>query len=353
MILGDGYSATDLASGGAFETHINNAMTERFSALGQPYLRYRNFVNICAIRVTSTGAVCSGNDAFGCCGNDSTRLATCDNTKINAAFNALPSTLLVDWRAVVLNDTSWWNTGAATMLWSGGHASGAKAALHEGGHGFHQLADEYCASASGPTCGPDTNSTGAAGTEYSEVNSTGDPTTTAGKWDQWVGFTQANGTGVQSTFQGSRYVDTGQYRPSLNSKMNSLFGNNVNTSYNPVSQEQIVMTIWRFVKPIDSVSPPAGSVNNPGTLRVNVIDPAVIDVDWQIDGTALVNAGTSYDTSTLAAGTHTVSATAYDNAGTDLVRYRSSTCPTAVRGNYCARTAWKNSIQTVTWTVTR
>jgi hypothetical protein len=60
-----------------------------------------------------------------------------------------------------------------------------------------------------------------------------------------------------------------------------------------------------------------------------------------------------FDTSSLGAGSHTVSAKAYDNAADDLVRYKSSTCPSSVTGNYCHRTAWKNSIQTVTWTFTK
>jgi hypothetical protein len=328
-------------------------MTKRFSSIGEVYGRYRNFVNICGIKLVSSGAICSGNSALGCCGDDTSRLATCNNTSVNAAFNALPTSLSIDWRAVVLNGSSWWNTGAATMLWSGGNANGPGAALHEGGHGFHQLADEYCASTSGTGCGADTNWAGAAGTEYAEVNSTGTPSTTAGKWDQWKAYDQTGATGFQSTFQGSRYVDTGQYRPSANSMMNSLFGSNVNTSFNSVSREQMIMTIWRIVKPIDSTQPAAGSVSNPGTLTVNVIDTAVINVDWTVDGTTTLNGGTTYNTSGLASGTHTITAKAYDNATTDLVRYRSSTCPSAVTGNYCSRTARANSSQSVTWTVTK
>ena len=89
-------------------------------------------------------------------------------------------------------------------------------------------------------------------------------------------------------------------------------------------------------------------------LKVNVIDPAVINVDWTVDGgTPKVNGGTTFDTSTLGAGSHTVSAKAYDNADMNLVRYRDSVCPSSVTGQYCARTAWKNSIQTVTWTFTK
>jgi hypothetical protein len=350
VILGDGYTSADLAAGGKFETHINNAMAKRFSAIGEVYGRYRNFVNICAIKIVSTGGVCS-NSALGCCGSDSSRLATCNTASVNAAFNALPASLSIDWRAVMLNSTSWWNTGAVTMMWSGGHAEGPKAALHEGGHGFHRLGDEYCASGNNSSCGADTNWTGSVFDEPPEVNVTGNPTTTGEKWDLWKGYNQVGATGIQSTFLGASYQDAKYYRPSANSMMNSLFGNNANTSYNSVSREQMIMDIWRIVKPVDSTDPPAGNINNPGILTINVIDPAVINVDWTVDGTKTENGGTTYDTSSLAAGTHTITATAYDNATEDLVRYRSSTCPSSVKS--CSRTAWKNSTQTVTWTVTK
>jgi hypothetical protein len=107
------------------------------------------------------------------------------------------------------------------------------------------------------------------------------------------------------------------------------------------------------VKPIDSSEPPEGAVSDPGTLRVNVVDPAVINVDWTIDGMTTVNGGTSFSTAALTPGTHTISAKAYDNASTDLVKRRSGVCPSSVEGNYCHETAWKNSTQTVTWTVTK
>jgi hypothetical protein len=195
--------------------------------------------------------------------------------------------------------------------------------------------------------------TGAAGTEYAEVNSSGNPMTTGGKWDMWIGYTATGATGLQGTWSGSRYVGSGQYRPSANSKMNSLFGTDPNTSYNSVSREQLIFTIWRYVTPIDSTVPAAGAVSNPGVLRVNVIDPAVINVDWTVDGTTMNDAGLTFDTATLAAGSHTISAKAYDNATTDMVRYRSGICPSSVTGNYCSRTAWSRSQQTVTWIVTK
>lgn len=361
IILGDGYDATTINT--TLEEHIEVALERRFEhESGEPYGRYRNFVNICVMKVVSqSNGIGNGSTAFDG-GNGGDRLARVNSQKVNAYLDEnLPERLEADWTAVVLNQDLWENTGSILMLWSGGNRDAAGAALHEGGHGFHQLADEY-GTCTGAGCGEDTDGSGTTGREYQEVNSTGDPATTGGKWDLWFGTVQVaiqdpNGmaTGIQSTFSGSRYESpsSGQYRPSDNSMMNSLFGMNVNTSFNSVSREQMVFSIWQHVRPVDSTVPEEGAVSGASTLQVNVIDPAVIDVDWSVDGAVVAESGgTTFDTSTLGSGTHTVSARAYDNATDDLVRLRTGECPAAVSGRYCHATAWSNSEQTVEWTVT-
>ncbi|WP_437819835.1 hypothetical protein [Sorangium sp. So ce1078] len=358
VILGDGYDVTTVNT--TYIEHIEAAMDLRFSSpIGEPYGRYRKFVNICAIKLVSPSNRVPG--ALGCTGDDTSRLAECDTRAADDALEAnLPDDLEVDWHAIVLNNDRWWNTGAPWMLWSGGHPEAAGAALHEGGHGFHQLADEYCAKATGSGCGANTCS--GSGTEYVEVNSTANCATTAGKWDKWLGYDAADATGLQGTFIGSRYVDAGQYRPSSNSMMNSLFGGRKNTSFNPVSREKIIMDIWMRVRPIDSTDPPAGDVTDPAALAVNVIDPAVISVDWTLDGKVIATDGGpvfNVAAAGLAPGTHTIVARAYDNAGEEWVRYRSGECldpPPSKNPGYIdpcwGRDNWLRSQETVTWTVT-
>ena len=148
-ILGDGYSEAELDT----PTRCTSRPTwpRRFSdPIGQPYLRYRKFVNICAIKIPST-PIC-GSSTFGCCGDDraASQLQS-DRPPTWPSSQNLPASFEIDWRAVVLNGSSWWNTGAALMLWSGGNRDAAGAALHEGGHGHHQLADEYGGCSSGTT----------------------------------------------------------------------------------------------------------------------------------------------------------------------------------------------------------
>jgi hypothetical protein len=170
------------------------------------------------------------------------------------------------------------------------------------------------------------------------------------KWDSWLGYDQEPGTGMQDFFA----CDGGQtWRPTENSMMNSLFGDNPDTSYNSVSREKIVMDIWRVVMaPYDSVEPAAGAVTNPTALTVNVIDPEVINVDWSVDGNVVaMDGGPSYaiGAAKLAPGTHMVTARAYDNAGKELVRQVPGT---TFNRQYWGSGAMGHSDKTVTWTVT-
>ena len=84
-------------------------------------------------------------------------------------------------------------------------------------------------------------------------------------------------------------------------------------------------------------------------LKVNVIDSAVISVDWTVDGTVTKNGGPTLSVSGLAPGSHTITARAYDNAGTDLVRQVPGT--TFYR-QYWGAGAMGHSDKTVSWTVT-
>jgi hypothetical protein len=339
VIVGDGYSEAELEPGGTLDDHLAAAMEKRFSPIGEPYLRYRNFINICVLRIPSS-PIC-GTSELGCCGSDSSRLASCDNGSVTAALNAnIPESFEIDLRAVVLNGSSWWNSGGTLMMWSGGNDEAGGAALHEGGHGFHSLSDEY------GNC-----ELGRVSNEASYgVNVSLTDEMSGGKWDAWLGYDHDPGTGVQGFFA----CEGGSaYRPTENSMMNQLFGDDPNTSYNPVSKEKIVMDIWRAVQsPYDSVTPEAGPVTNPTTLSVNVIDPAVISVDWTVDGAVVAtDGGPTYAVGAagLAAGMHTVTARAYDNAGTDLVRQAPGT---TFNRQYWGSGAMGHSDKTVTWTVT-
>jgi hypothetical protein len=95
--------------------------------------------------------------------------------------------------------------------------------------------------------------------------------------------------------------------------MNSLWASYY---YNAISLEWAVRTIHEMVDPIDSHTPE--DVSEPQLLEVAVIDPAVITVEWTVDGEPADgsgNCGQSLDVVALglAPGSHEVSARAFDD----------------------------------------
>jgi hypothetical protein len=283
----------------------------RFTPALEPYLRYRKFVNICALKVASPRSgigTARGDSAFGGYGNDETRLGYINDDKVRAKIDELlPDEIEVDWTAVVLNGDRWWNAGGRFMVWSGGHQNAALAAQHEGGHSFQRLADEY-----GGNCD-------FSGDESRmRINVTMDPVDTAGKWSHWLEFDQSPGTGVQGTFEGAQYCDRGAWRPSEDSVMNQLSRSGW---FNSISLEQAVRIIYEMVRPIDVELSTPTTHTTPGVLQARVVDPEVIKVDWSVDGEVVAaNGGQSFDVAAqgLAAGSHTIEARAYDD--TEWVR---------------------------------
>jgi hypothetical protein len=302
VIAGDGY--TEAEFGTTYMKHLQEMLRVRFLPQSEPYPRYRKFVNICALKVASPSSGIGetrGDSAFGGYGNDESRLGYIQDDKVRAAImRLLPKEIEVDWTAVVLNGDRWWNAGGRFMVWSGGHKDAGLAAMHEGGHSFQLLADEY-----GGNCT-------FSGEERSmRINVTKDMTTTANKWNKWFDFTQMPGTGKQGVFEGAQYCDKGAWRPTQDSVMNSLWRSGY---FNAISLEQAVRLIYGMVKPIDSSSP--ADTTTPGVLTVDVVDPAVIKIDWYVDEMPkAMNGGRSFDVAAqkLSSGMHMVRARAYDD----------------------------------------
>jgi hypothetical protein len=307
IIVGDGYDEADLET--TYVEHLEEMLRPRFTAEFEPYLRYRRFVNICALKVPSNQSginETAGDTAFDGYGNDESRLGYINDDKVFAAIDErLPAEIEVDWTAVVLNGDRWWNSGGRIMVWSGAHQDAALAAEHEGGHSFQRLADEY-----GGNC------TFSGNENDMRINVTMDAENTAGKWSMWLDFDHNPGTGVQSTYEGAQYCDQGAYRPSEESVMNMLWDS---PYYNAISREQGVRIFYEKVDPIDASTP--SNVTAPQVLNVQVIDPEVIKLEWSVDGEVVAGA-TSADfdvaAQNLPAGSHTISARAYDD--TDWVR---------------------------------
>ncbi|WP_428939460.1 M64 family metallopeptidase [Fontivita pretiosa] len=312
VFLGDGYRAADIST--IYSAHINAMLRHFFDEGENPFPRYRNFFNVHRIDVISNQAGAdvpplgiyrdTALDARYYYDGVTERLLYVNESKANAALASGLSGagFSAEMKLITVNDTRYGGGGGAYAVYAGGNPLSTEIALHELGHSFSRLADEYGG-----------NSGTYTGAEPNEVNVTKDPT--GAKWAHWLGYDQP-GIGLIGAYEGGRYWDRGIYRPSLNSKMRSL-----NRPFDAIAREKIILDIYNYVDPLDTWTSNLATLVDPDTIMVDVVDPAVIDVQWYIDGTLLAEAaGELFDPQAwnLPIGLHQVMARAYDP--TDWVR---------------------------------
>jgi Ca2+-binding RTX toxin-like protein len=327
ILLGDGYTASEIGS--TFTAQIEDYLNYLFddSSLTQPFGRYESYFNVYAVDVISnqSGADNPVTGTFRDTALDASyywdgvteQLLYVSDTKAQAAMNsALAGTNIgAEMRYVLVNDSKYGGGGGYFSVFAAGNSSAQELGLHEIGHSFAGLADEY-----GGNAGT------YPGSEPSQINVTTD--SSGVKWAEWLGYNDPL-LGVVGAYEGGLYYDHGIYRPTDDSKMRSL-----DRPFDPIAREEFVHKFYEFVDPLDGYDDNAGTKFNVQTLSVDVIDPAVISVDWTVDGQTFVNAGETFSLADhgFDDGSYDVTARAYDP--TDWVRGDRSDLE-----------------QTVTWTV--
>ncbi len=303
VYIAEGYTLAEL---GDFAPTVAKAIQYKDTAsIGQPYKRYRKFFNYYRIDLPSdeSGIDEPEKGVFRNTALDATgsgNLGEINQAKAKAAaIDGMQAIGInrVDWIYVVLNTPLYYNSGGEACAFS--TPNYGEIALHEGGHSFHDLADEYQ--------GPGTY----AGSEAREINVSKDPA--AGKWAHWIGYQQP-WVGRIGAYEGARYFEKGIFRPSLNSKMN-LTGQSSPQGFNMPSIEKIIRDIYVLVRPLDDYPDNSEPVKDPERLWVKTVDPEVLLVDWSVDGQVVArNGGESFSMARypLVMGTHTVRAHVYD-----------------------------------------
>lgn len=303
VVLGDGYTSANLAAG-SFETHTTDATTYFFGKA--PWDSYLGTVNIYRIDVESNeeGAdepppgpgiyVDTYFDAsFWTSGIE--RLLAISATGRARAFAAADSLVgagVWDEIMILVNSTKYGGAGG-TVAVASVHPSGPEILLHEFGHSFGGLADEYETGGSGPP-GND-----------SEPNVDFDASGPGLKWLIWVEAgtplpTPETSTynNVVGTFEGAKYWATGIYRPWLNCEMRSL-----SRPFCPVCSEAHVLNLMDEIDIADRVFPDpalshpvhAGGVD----FGIDPISITPLEYTWSVGGSAL--AGETSSTITLTA----------------------------------------------------
>jgi len=312
VILGDGYTQDQIAF--AYTQHVDAFIKHLFDEGEDPYPRYRKFFNIHRVDLVSNE---SGSDVppegiFRNTALDSSyyfdkvnQYSLYVNTvKANEILNRTfqNSSFQPEVKLVTVNSTRAGGGGGSFAVFAGGYSIGPEVALHEMGHAFNRLADEYGG-----------NTGWYAGSEPDDVNVT---TFKSGlKWAEWLGYNQP-GVGVIGTYEGASYYDHGIYSPSEKSKMRYL-----GQPFNAVCREKIIQDIYDRIRPLDGWMDNAKSLQNPQSIWVKTSDPNVIALEWQVNGVVIPEAkGEQFVLGDVgfAPGTYQIRVRAYDP--TDWVR---------------------------------
>lgn len=334
VYLSDGYTAAQLSNFVPNATTINTALFNQ-----TPFKEYKNFFNSYAIKSPSNA---SGAKHPGTATDEATvvvqpvinpdnyfqstfdffqihrLLVPQNNTNIN---NALASNLPdYDQAFVVVNSTYYGGSGGAIATASIDPSS-AEVAIHELGHSFAGLADEYWA-------GP------AYAAEKPNMTQTSNPATI--KWKNWVGI---NAVGVYP--YGTTAPLNTWYRPHQTCKMQYL-----GYPFCSVCAERIIDRIHQLVNLVDNNTPASTSFTlsntNPVDLSITPVltQPTSITAKWYLNGNATpfttgVNS-VSIPFATLTNGSNTVKVEVVDNS--------------ALSKSYLPGVGYINSI---TWTINK
>jgi hypothetical protein len=319
VFMGDGYTADQIET--TYVTHINLVLDHMFGESEEPFGRYANFFNIYRANVASaeSGADVpplgifrnTALDASYYWDGSTERLLFVNPYKAMQARDAAlaGSSIFPHISLVTVNDTRYGGSGDRRFaVCAGANSFAPELALHEIGHAFSDLADEYGDN------DPNVVAT-YTGPEPGEVNVTISPT--GEKWSHWLEYDQGS-IGVVGAYEGARYYDEGLYRPSVTSKMRQL-----GQPFNAVCREKIIHDIYSIVSPIDAFleGPEEEPLVDPQGLWVDLVDPDVLGVNWYVNGKLVP--GADQELFSLAAfgygpGNYLVKARAFD--ATDWVR---------------------------------
>ncbi len=283
VLVGDGY--TDIELG----TYANNAQDvfDAFFGPGgeQPLKAYKNFFNVHRVDVISPESGVDEPDLgifvdtaldmyYNCSGIE--RLLCIDVGKALTAANSAPAREQV---LALANSTRYGGAGYSGSdlgTLAGRNSAALEVALHEFGHSFGNLADEY--TYGGPVNWPSGEPASANLTTFTAAQLA----VNQAKWYRWLDV-----SGVD-TFEGGGYSEFGIYRPTNNSLMRNL-----GRPFHQVNEEQLIMRVYESVDPIDDATPPlppTGDYDQDTVFFVATVDPSpnTLSIQWSVDGVAVV-----------------------------------------------------------------
>ncbi|HZF99448.1 MAG TPA: M64 family metallopeptidase, partial [Chitinophagales bacterium] len=321
VFLGDGYTAGEQTQ---FISDVNGILDKFF--LCSPLTEYKPFFNVYAVRVVSSQSGAKHPNSASDCSTASPAVPSMSpNTYFGATFDYggthrllyCPGTAAIN--TVLQTNTPWYDKALIVVNTpyyggSGGnysigsvHPSSAEIMIHEFGHSFAGLADEY----GGSYCN---------GLEKPNVTQETNPNLI--KWKNWINpgtpiptpaFTNCGNEGL---YNGGNYCTNGWYRPRCDCKMRTL-----NQPLCAVCKQEFILKIHQSVNLIDAHLPSSASPVNMASNGTQVFSaqvlnnvPNTIKTQWKLNGALVATNVSNYtvNAAALAVGTHTLSITASD-----------------------------------------
>ena len=324
VVLGDGFTASQQTD---FISKATTLVNYVFSKA--PYAQYKNYFNVYAVKVISAEsgikhpgtatdvtepvfAVSNPNNFLGTTFDVGVHRCVYSNTT-NKVTGVLASNVPDFDIAFVLGNSPEYGGCGGTYAFLSNHPSAPEILVHELGHSFGKLADEYWFSGTGES-----------------PNKTKDNNTATNRWKNWVG---SNSVGIFPYEESPTW-----FRPHQNCEMRYL-----NRQFCSVCSQQLIERVHSIQDPIDSFTPSNAAAINlsaPITFKVNEILPIpnTLQNTWSLNGTLLPETS---DTTTINPASF--------NLGTNTVLF------SVVDNNSLLRVDNHSSLHvgTVSWTVTK
>lgn len=272
-VLGDGFTSAQQTN------FVNSAQsTINYLFTKSPYTEYKNYFNAYAVKVVSTETgvkhpgtatdvtepvipVSNPNNYLGSSFDFGVHRCIYSNSTNKVAQVLAANVPDYDITYVLGNSTEYGGCGGA-YAFASLNGSSNEIVVHELGHSFGKLADEYWFAGTGES-----------------PNKTQNSNTSTIKWKNWLGL---NSVGVYPYTESPSW-----YRPHQNCEMRYL-----DRQFCSVCKEAIIERIHSLVSPIDSYTP-ANSSNVNGNAAVTFTVNEVLPIpntlvnSWTLNGTAL------------------------------------------------------------------
>lgn len=277
VFVAEGYTAAERAKFLAdAQKFLDNMLGDANAKLNAPFSSYKNLFNANAIFVASAQSgtdqpnqSISVNTYFDATqhGSDG-RLLYGDFSKVNTVVNDAVASNAHELVIVLVNTALYGGAGGSIAWASAGNISSAEVVLHEIGHSFAALQDEYvdtAISSNYPLTDPGFLASPHVTDSLSRI-----------PWSAWVGF-QDGDLGVVGTYQGGYYRNTGIWRATQDSKMNHL-----GVAFSAPEKEAFALKYYAAIGDYLNLY---SSI--PGIYQPDVPDSNLLSYTWKINGTTV------------------------------------------------------------------